>query len=556
VQASDQGFKVRSADSATLLLSGATNFRNYRDVSAEPAKHNDAILAAVRKLSYRDLRNRHVKDHQALFRRVSLDLGGSGAASGETDRRIREFTPREDPQLVTLLFQYGRYLLIGSSRPGGQPANLQGIWNDSNTPPWDSKYTVNINTEMNYWPAEPANLHECHRPLFEALREIAESGARTAREHYNARGWVLHHNFDLWRGTAPINASNHGIWPTGGAWLCRHLWDHYLYGGDIRFLRDTAYPLMKGAALFFIDTLIEHPERKWLISGPSNSPEQGGLVMGPTMDHQIIRSLFSDVIAAAEIMNVDTDLRRQLSDMKEKIAPNQVGRYGQLQEWLEDKDDPTNQHRHVSHLWGVHPGAEITPLGTPDLFAAAKKSLEFRGDGATGWSMGWKINLWARFLDGDHASRLLAYLIQPVPAARDPRGREGGVYPNLFDAHPPFQIDGNFGATAGIAEMLLQSHDPWGSPAASSDVQSGRSGYIHLLPALPSVFPSGSVRGLRARGGFEVAIRWRTGNLEEATIASRLGKPVKIRYREKEIALATAAGKSYHVGPDLLTGAR
>jgi alpha-L-fucosidase 2 len=556
VAAKGRGFSVRNADSATLLLSGATNFRNYRDVSAHPAKRNQAILAAARKLSYPDLRNRHVRDHSSLFSRVSLDLGRLGMGNRETDRRIREFTPRGDPELVTLLFQYGRYLLIASSRPGGQPANLQGIWNDSNTPPWDSKYTVNINTEMNYWPAEPASLQECHRPLFEALLEVAESGARTAREHYDARGWVLHHNFDLWRGTAPINASNHGIWPTGGAWLCRHLWDHYLYGGDVRFLRDIAYPLMKGAALFFCDTLIEHPERKWLISGPSNSPEQGGLVIGPTMDHQIIRGLFSDVIAAAEILNVDAGLRSQLAAMKRRIAPNLIGRHGQLQEWLEDKDDPENRHRHVSHLWGVHPGAEITPWGTPDLFAAARKSLEYRGDGATGWSMGWKINLWARFLDGDHAARLLGNLIQPVPADREPGGREGGVYPNLFDAHPPFQIDGNFGATAGIAEMLMQSHDPRGSAEGSSDVQRGRSGYIHLLPALPSVFPEGAVRGLRARGGFEVSIRWSGGKLEEADILSRLGKPLKVRYREKEISLTTSPGGSYRLGPGLLTGAR
>ena len=269
--------------------------------------------------------------------------------------------------------------MIGSSRKGGQPANLQGIWNDSNKPAWDSKYTVNINTEMNYWPAEVTNLAECHTALFDALREVAESGARTAKAQYNARGWVLHHNFDLWRGTAPINNSNHGIWPTGGAWLAQHLWDHYLFSGDRQFLSTTAYPLMRGAALFFVDTLVKHPEKGWLISGPSNSPEQGGLVMGPTMDHQIVRSLFGQVIAASEILNTDAELRQQLSDMRQRIAPNQIGKYGQLQEWIEDKDDPKNEHRHVSHLWGVYPGGEITPQGSPDLFAAAIKSLEFRG---------------------------------------------------------------------------------------------------------------------------------------------------------------------------------
>ena len=546
-----QKIAVTGADSAVLILSGATNFKNFRDVSGNPGQQNDGALAAVRDKPFEQLRAAHVADHQRLFRRVALDLGATPAAALPTDERIRGFASGNDPQLVALLFQYGRYLMLGSSRPGGQPANLQGLWNDSNRPPWDSKYTVNINTEMNYWPAEVTNLAECHLPLFDALKEVAASGEKTAREHYKARGWVLHHNFDLWRGAAPINASNHGIWQTGGAWLSQHLWEHYLFSGDKQFLRDTAYPLMKGAALFFVDALVEHPEKGWLISGPSNSPEQGGLVMGPTMDHQIVRGLFGAVIAASRILNTDAELREKLLDMRKRIAPNQVGKYGQLQEWLEDKDDPKNQHRHVSHLWGVYPGGEITPYGTPELFAAARKSLEFRGDAATGWSMGWKINLWARFLDGDHAHRILRNLIQPAVDTGPSASRHGGLYPNLFDAHPPFQIDGNFGATAGIAEMLVQSHDPYATPTSLSGVQSGEAAIVHLLPALPSAFPNGSVSGLRARGGCEVDIAWRDGKLTRATFRARNAMPLKVRYAGKEVELKAAPGRTYSLGPEL-----
>lgn len=528
VAVNDSTITVGDASSATIILAGATNWVSPTDVSGDPVARNDRTMAAVRTLSYDALRAAHRRDHQALFRRMSISLGTvSPASSLPTDERVLRFRERKDPALATLLFQYGRYLLIASSRPGGQPATLQGLWNDSNAPPWDSKYTVNINTEMNYWLAEPANLAELHRPLFDMLKQAAVSGARTAREHYRARGWVLHHNTDLWRGTAPINNSNHGVWPTGGAWLAQHLWWHYEYGGDRQYLRETAYPLMKGAALFFVDALVRDPRSGHLVSGPSNSPENGGLVMGPTMDHQIIRDLFANVIRASEILGVDDPLRAQLIAMRARIAPNRIGRLGQLQEWLEDKDDSTNKHRHVSHLWGLHPGAEITARGTPDLFAAARKSLEFRGDGGTGWSMAWKINFWARLLDGDHSYRMLENLLTLTGSPKT-TNTAGGVYPNLFDAHPPFQIDGNFGATSGIIEMLLQNH----------------AGAIELLPALPSAWPEGRVRGLRVRGGHLVDLSWANGSLTEARITSPRAGAYTIRYRNRLQSYRTTPGQT------------
>jgi alpha-L-fucosidase 2 len=507
---------IKGADNATLILAGATSFINYRDVSGDPAAANMSTLEKVGKKAYEKMKEDHMNDHRSLFRRVSLDVGRSDRANLPTPERIKNFD-NGDSQLVELFFQYGRYLLIACSRPGSQPANLQGLWNESLTPPWDSKYTCNINTEMNYWPAEAANLAECHEPLFGALGDLSETGANVAREHYGARGWVVHHNFDLWRGAAPINNSNHGIWPTGGAWMCQHLWWHYEFGRDTDFLKHTAYPIMKSSALFFVDYLIEYPgnDKGWLISGPSNSPENGGLVMGPAMDHQIIRNLFGNVIEASRVLDTDESLRNRLIDMRKRIAPSRIGKHGQLQEWLEDIDDPENKHRHVSHLWGLHPGNEINPRLTPDLAQACRVTLSHRGDGGTGWSKAWKINFWGRLLDGDHSFKMLKEALT------------GNTYPNMFDAHPPFQIDGNFGAVSGISEMLLQSH----------------AGDIHLLPALPSSLPNGSVKGLRARSGFEVDIIWKDGLLVSANVRSRPGTECTLRYKDRTTTLEIGEGK-------------
>jgi alpha-L-fucosidase 2 len=521
---------IRNADEATVYITAGTNFKKHDDVSGKPATANVNALQKLKGKTYAAVKAAHIKEYQRYFNTFSINFGKNKNDALPTDERIRQFATSNDPSFVALYAQYGRYLLIASSRPGTRPANLQGIWNDLLTPPWGSKYTTNINAEMNYWPAELLNLSSMHEPLFTMIDELAKAGSVTAKEYYNAPGWVLHHNTDLWRGTAPINASNHGIWPNGGAWLTHHLWEHFLFTQDKTFLKNKAYPLMKGAAQFFNHFLIKDRKTGWLISGPSNSPEQGGLVMGPSMDHQIIRSLFKAVIHASEILQTDRAFRDSLQQKLTQIAPDQIGKHGQLQEWLQDIDDPNNKHRHVSHLWGVHPGKEINWEENPDMMKAARQSLLFRGDAATGWSLGWKINFWARFKDGDHAYKLIQMLLSPA------EGGGAGSYVNLFDAHPPFQIDGNFGGAAGIGEMLLQSHTQ----------------YIDLLPALPTALADGDVKGICARGGFVLDLKWQAGQLQNVTVHSKAGGECVLRYNGKVQRLQTEKGKTYQLTSDLL----
>ena len=514
------GIDISRATTATLYIVAATNYVNYHDVSGNPTKRNDASMASVSGKSYDELLQRHINKYKEQYDRLLLVLPKSDASNLPTDKRLEAFAEGKDLDMVSLMMQYGRYLLISSSQPGGQPANLQGVWNDKLKAPWDSKYTININAEMNYWPALVGNLAETQQPLFDMIRDLSQTGATTARQMYDCSGWVAHHNTDLWRIAGPVDGTTWGIFPTGGAWLTTHIWQHYLFTGDKKFLA-AHYGVMKGAADFLVDYMQEHPKYGWLVTVPTVSPEHGPkgkgttVTAGSTMDNQIVFDVLSNVLKAAEVLGLadDQTLTNCRSALK-KLPPMQIGRYGQLQEWLEDGDDPEDQHRHISHLYGLYPSNQISPYTQPELFAAAAKTLEQRGDMATGWSLGWKINFWARMLDGNHTYQIIRNMLHPLPndtlAGQFPDGR---TYPNLFDAHPPFQIDGNFGYAAGVCEMLVQSHD----------------GAVHLLPALPDEWKEGEVRGLRARGGFVINIEWRQGRLTAATVQSTIGGTLRLR---------------------------
>ncbi len=519
----DTAVNIKGATEATIYISIATNFKKYNDVSGDQHMKAAAFLNSDVKKGYTQLLNEHIRNYKKYYDRVSLYLGQSDKAVNAlpTVERLKKFNDGFDPEFVALYFQFGRYLLISGSQPGGQPTNLQGVWNDRTKPAWDSKYTININTEMNYWPSETTNLSELGDPLFTMVKELSVTGKEAAKKIYNARGWVTHHNTDLWRINGPVDGGFYGMWPMGGAWLTRHLWEHYLFTGNKNFLIEI-YPVLKGAATFYVDALQKERDNGWLVVAPSMSPENSymkdaanngiGLTYGTTMDNQIVFELLSHTIRASQILETDQAFADTLQKTRSLLPPMQIGQYGQLQEWIKDWDKPKDGHRHISHLYGLHPGNQISPYRNPDLFAAANKTLQVRGDISTGWSMGWKVNFWARMKDGNHAYKLIKNQLNYVPPV-DQSGQGGGTYANLLDAHPPFQIDGNFGCTAGVAEMLLQSQD----------------GCIEILPALPEIWKTGSVKGLNARGGFIIDMDWADGKVTKLIVTSKLGGNLRLR---------------------------